>query len=346
MTAYASKAGPQRLTRWLLVLFVVGLCWRGYGDYNRTLKNDPSVWTTVLQGTASAPEQYRVGVVFTADWITRHLPLRLSAAFAILDLLGSLLAVWLLYALLERSRVYRSASLPLQWFGSAAFLALTMYFLGWNDWFWRVSTLPTVGLVALMLWLWTPQSAGRSSMVRGPLVAAAFFAVCLAQATIRADVALLVCLGVVAVGMARHDPQLALPRRAAVAVGMITAAVVSGVQLYLMRVRYPHAGYGDVPVFMLAHDYHRWADWVACVIFLAPFVWAVVQTVQQRWAGEGADAAFLAGSLGYAALWLVLGRLEEVRIFLPFALALTPLTVELAMRRLQPDFAAKPGVEA
>jgi len=346
MTAYASKSGPQRLTRCLLVLFVTGLCWRGYGNYNQMLKSDPSVWITVLQGTASAPEQYRVGVVFTADWMTRHLPLRLSAAFGVLDLLGSLLAVWLLYALLERSRVYRAASLPLQWFGSAAFLALTVYFLDWTDWYWRVSTLPTVGLVAVMLWLWTLPSASRSSRVRGALVAGAFFAVCLAQATVRADVALLVCLGVVAVCVARRDPQLALPRWAALAVGLITAAAVSGVQLYLMRVRYPQARYGDVPVFMLAHDYHRWADWVACVIFVAPFVWTVVQAVRQRRAGEGAHAAFLAGSLGYAVLWLVLGRQEEVRIFLPFALALTPLTVELAMRRLQPVFAVKSGAEA
>jgi hypothetical protein len=31
------------------------------------------------------------------------------------------------------------------------------------------------------------------------------------------------------------------------------------------------------------------------------------------------------------------GRIKEVRIFLPFALALAPLTVELAMQRFLPD---------
>jgi hypothetical protein len=346
MTAYASKNGPQRHTRCLLALFVTGLCWQGYGYYNRTLKSDPSVWTSVLQGTASAPEQYRVGVVFTANWMSQHLPLRLSAAFTVLDLVGSLLAVWLLYGLLERSRVYRSASPPLQWFGSAAFLALIFYFLDWNDWYRRVSTLPTVGLVALMLWLWTPPSAGWSSRVRAGWVALAFFVVCMAQALVRADVALLVCLGVVAVCLVRRDPRLALPRWAAMALGLTTAAAVSCVQVYLMRVRYPQASYGDVPVFMLPHDYHRWADWIAFVIFLAPFVWAVVEAARQRWAGEGANVAFLAGALGYAVLWLVLGRLEEVRIFLPFALALTPLTIQLAIRRYHADSAVKPAAEA
>lgn len=346
MTATASNTGPQRLTRWLLVLFVTGRCWRNYGSYNGTLKTDPGVWTTVLHGTAAAPEQYRVGVVFTADWMSRHLPLRLSAAFSVLDLLGSLLAVLLLYALLRRSRVYRSASLPLQWFGSAAFVALTLYLLDWSDWYWRVSTLPTAGLVALMLWLWTPPSRRGSSGVRAGLVALAFFAVCMAQAMVRADVALLVSLGVVAVCLARRDPQLALPRWAALAVGLTTAAAVSAAQIYLMRVRYPHAGYGDVPVFMLPHDYHSWTNWVSCLIYIAPFVWTVVQAARQRWACDGADAAFLAGALGYAVLWLVLGRLEEVRIFLPFALAITPLTVQLAMRGLEPVSAVKPVAEA
>jgi hypothetical protein len=36
--------------------------------------------------------------------------------------------------------------------------------------------------------------------------------------------------------------------------------------------------------------------------------------------------------------WLVLGKLDEERIFIPFAMALIPLTVELAMRRIGRPF--------
>jgi hypothetical protein len=32
-------------------------------------------------------------------------------------------------------------------------------------------------------------------------------------------------------------------------------------------------------------------------------------------------------------MWVVVGKIAEVRIFLPFALALAPLTAELAMQR-------------
>jgi hypothetical protein len=36
-------------------------------------------------------------------------------------------------------------------------------------------------------------------------------------------------------------------------------------------------------------------------------------------------------------MWVTVGRIREVRIFLPFALALAPLTVELAMQRFLPE---------
>ena len=36
----------------------------------------------------------------------------------------------------------------------------------------------------------------------------------------------------------------------------------------------------------------------------------------------------------FVCLWCVLGKIDEVRIFLPFAFALAPATVEAAMVRL------------
>jgi hypothetical protein len=338
MTGQANRVSPQRLTRWLLVLFLVGLCSRGYGFYNQTLKSDPGVWTSVLNGTADAPEQYRVGVVFAANWMTHLLPLRLSQAFGILDLLGSVVAVLLLYSLLLRSREYRHALVALQWFGSAAFVALVFYLLDWSDWYRRVSTLPTACLVALMVWLWTPPPEGAAPRSRW-LTAVGFFTVAIAQAYVRADVALLVCLGILIAGLLPIGSRLSLPRGIAIPLSLVTAAAVLAVQIYLMRARYPHATYGGVPVFMLAHDYWRVTDWASCLIFLAPFLWTLTQAMRQRWAGDGAGAAFLIAATGYACLWITFGRLDEVRIFLPFALALTPLIVETLLRRL----AAIPG---
>jgi hypothetical protein len=44
----------------------------------------------------------------------------------------------------------------------------------------------------------------------------------------------------------------------------------------------------------------------------------------------------LAAAIIFMGMWVVVGRIKEVRIFLPFALALAPLTAELAMQRFLP----------
>jgi hypothetical protein len=343
MTGFAKQISPRRFTWVLSVAFLVGLCSRGYGNYNQTLKSAPEVWTKVLAGTADAPEQYRVGVIFAADWMTRVLPLRLSQAFGILDLLGSVIAVLLLYELLRRSRAFQAASLPLQWFGSAAFLMLTFYLLDWSDWYQRVTTLPTACLVALMLWLWTPSPA-HSKRLPHWLVAVGFFAIAVAQAFVRADIALVICLGVWIVSLARSSPHLSLPRGLAIFVSFVTAVAVAAVQIYLMRVRYAHATYGDTRVFMLAADFWRIPEWISFFIFVTPFLWTLAQAFRLRSTLGGANAAFLLAATGYVFLWITLGRLDEVRIFLPLAWALTPLTVELAMRNVAQNTAGPPGL--
>ena len=330
MTGFAKQISPQRFTWVLSVAFLVGLCSRGYGNYNQTLKSAPEIWTKVLAGTADAPEQYRVGVIFAASWMTRLFPLRLSQAFGILDLFGSEVAVLLLYDLLRRSRAFRTASLPLQWFGSAAFLALTFYFLDWTDWYQRVTTLPTACLVAIMLWLWSPSPADSKPLPRW-LVAVGFFAVAVAQAFVRADVALAICLGVWIISLTRRTPHLSLPRGFAISVSLATAVAVAAVQIYLMCVRYPHATYGGTRIFMLAADFWRIPEWISFLIFVTPFLWTLSQAFRLRSTLGGANAGFLLAATGYVFLWITLGRLDEVRIFLPFAWALAPLTVEFAM---------------
>ena len=47
--------------------------------------------------------------------------------------------------------------------------------------------------------------------------------------------------------------------------------------------------------------------------------------------GTAAGAAMLAGAAIYAVLWVTIGKIDEVRIFLPLALGLAPLTAEMAM---------------
>jgi hypothetical protein len=289
-----------------------------------------SDWSGVLQGTAAAPEQYRIGVVLTADWLARLLHMKLSQSFGVLDLVGSLVCALLLYQVLERKEIYSTAPLLLQWFGSAGFLALTIYYIDWSSWYQKVATLPTAGGVALMVWLWTPQ-AERASTAKQYAIATAFFVLAVAQAFVRADVMLMICAGIFVASLFRWSPNLSVGRPLALAVSALAAIAVLATQFYLMKIRYPHATYEGVPVFMLKHDFKRLNEWATWYIFLAPFLWTAGRTFRRRFHVEGAGAAFLVGGLGYILVWLVLGRLDEVRIFIPMAMASVPLTIELAM---------------
>jgi hypothetical protein len=318
------------MARAMLSLFLLGLCSRAYGDYNQALKSGFSGWMDVVHGRANAPEQYRVGVVMTADWMQRHLHLRMSLGFGLMDLGSSLLAVFLLTGMAERLEVYRRGSATLRWFGMAGFVALTVYALDWASWYQRVTTLPTAGLTALLVWLLSP-SAGVEQRAR--LRVAAFLAAVALLAFIRADIAVVLCLGTAAASRMRRSATPPMGRSGALWMGVAGALLAAGIQVYLMKMRYPQASYAGVPVFMLAHDWLR-PEWMALAIFVAPFAWTVVRALRTRYAGEGAGATLLLAGVAYLGLWVTMGRLDEVRIFLPMALAVTPVTVEMAMLRV------------
>ena len=332
----AWRGPPEAATQALLVLYLAGVCARGYGFYNQTLKATPQLWMDVVRGTANAPEQYRVGVARAAFWMTQHTfpGLRLSQVFGVFDLVGSVAGVLALYAVLRGSATYRQASSALRWFGSACFAALTFYFVDWSGWYQKATTFPTVFFVAMMVWLWSPRGSERLPRW---LNAVALLALVILQSFVRADIALVFCLGVL-LGSALRRSELSLPRGAAMAVSAAGVVLAAGVQLYLVQVAYPNASYAGVPVFMLRHDWWRLPMWAGCLIFLAPVLWTMVQAARRRDARwqreplEGAGAAMLLAGAGYAVLWIALGRLDEARIFLPMALAIVPTTVELAMR--------------
>jgi hypothetical protein len=317
----------------LLSLFLAGTCLRGAGFYSVAERTAPWVWTSVLRGRANAPEQYRIGVVLLADQMARHLPhVTLARAFGILDLLASFGAVFLLYALFLRSDTYRSAAVTERWFGSAAFASLVLYLVDWSNWFQKVSTLPSAFLVAAILWLWTPSNRNARQV---PLLrAAGILVVVLMLSFVRADLALLVCLGFLTGSLLFRHSAMAIPRATTILISLLGALLASGIQLYLVKVRYPSANYAGLHMFMLPHDWRKPFMWVMTFIFIAPLLWTATETIRQRNFGHGSSGALMLGALGYAALWFAMGRLDEVRIFLPMALATVPLTVETLIRRI------------
>jgi len=323
-------ATPQRMARLMLAISVLSVCFLDFGAYRQVHLASPNAWMDIIRGTADAPQQYRVGVVGTAFWLSQHLALGMHYCLTLLDTASLLIAVMSLLRILERTEVYRDSRVELQWFGAAAFVVLVQYYLAWLFYLQRPETLPTAMLIALTLWLW--QLDPVTGMRRGAIVVG-LLGLALLQSLVRADIACLLNLGIFVATLTPLGKKLSLPRALAAATSLAAALAAGGVQLYLARVAYPDATYGRVKMWQLRPNLIHATRWPPFILFMLPVVWTIGQVVRRRFAGDAPGVALLAGAVAYAALWVTIGKIDEVRIFLPFALALAPLTVEMAVLR-------------
>jgi hypothetical protein len=319
----------------LLLAAVLGICNQNYWLYSNIDHYWPKDWLPFIQGIGLAPEQYRVGVKLAAWWLVQHFGWGFRHGFTLMDVVSSLTAIFLLYDLLQGKKLVRSANMGLQWFASAAFVMLVCFYLAWVGFFIRPETLPSAGLAAVMFWLWSRRDVATRSRLRQAWLICGLIGASALQAWIRADVACLMNAGMLLICFTRFGSGLSLPKRTAVLTSSAAIAVAGLTQLYIMRVKYPHATYGPIPIVMARHDLSQPLTFLPFLLFIVPVAWTGVQFWRQRADEDGASAGLVAGSGLYLILWAVLGKLDEVRIFIPFALALAPLTVELAIRRIR-----------
>ncbi len=249
-----------------------------------------------------------------------------------------LFAVFVLFLVLRRSKVYRKAGPSAQWFGAASFLVLMQFYLAWVIWYQRPETLPTAAILALtLLLLAVPLRGGAVTAVAGFLVLAAM------QGSVRADVGFALHVGILLVCMTPLGRGFALPRSAQAVTSFMALLLVVGIQFWLMRVAFPHASYGSTPVFQLVLNLLSMAGWIPFLLFMGPFAWAMWMVLRRRSTAESAGVAMLTGALIFLGMWVTVGRIEEVRIFLPFALALVPLTIEIALQQFLPTIETQSG---
>jgi hypothetical protein len=333
---------PQRVARLLLAFVVCSTIFADYWEYSKSYHSDPNIWMDVIHGTSGAPQQYRIGVARTADLLRRHGHMGLRHAFTLIDLFCAMAAVYLLFSLFEQTPVYRAADQVTRWFGAAAFLFLVQYYFAWITWYQRPETMASAAVLALTLWLLSsrlpiPRAASIVVTSAAMLVLAAM------QGFIRADVAVAAHLGILGVCMTRAGNGFSMPRVAQAATSMLAALIAGGIQYYLMHVVYPGATYGGSPVWEALLNVTDRLRLVPFVLFMLPWAWVATTLLRRRSTVEAPALAMMAGSAIYLALWWMLGKIDEVRIFMPYALALIPLTCVCAMQqvRLQANGADK-----
>ena len=153
-------------------------------------------------------------------------------------------------------------------------------------------------------------------------------------ALLRADLACVFNVGMLLAVAAGRGEGLSLRRGWALAAAVAGALVAVDVQAWMMRVAYPLASYGAVKLWQLRPNFVHASRWPPFVVFLLPLAWMGWQVWQRRFAGDAAGVAALLAGLVYLGVWMTVGKIDEVRIFLPVAFALIPLTAEMAMLRI------------
>jgi hypothetical protein len=322
------KQGPKKVVSVLLCLIVLSAGFLDYVSYSQAFHTEPGIWMDVVGGTANAPNQYRIGVIDTAYFLAQHTHLALRYMLTVVDVIAGLVAVFALFLVLRRSAVYCEAGPAGQWFGAAGFLVLVQFYLAWLLWYQRPETLPTTAILALALLLLAVPLRGGTAVI-GFLVLAGV------QGFVRADVGFALHVGILLVCLTPLGRGFALPRELQVGTSVVSLLMVAGIQYWLMRRMFPLATYGSTAVFQLLLNLSSAVSWIPFVLFMGPFAWTVWMV--RRYRVGAAGMGVLAGALIFLGMWLVVGRVKEVRIFLPFGLVLAPLAVELAMQRFLPD---------
>jgi len=335
MTNRTQTAGPETTARTLLAVMMAGVCYLDFFAYRAQGWADPAMLPTLtarLRGVADAPDQYRLGVLWLAQWVAVHLHVAMTMSLAVMDGVCGIVAVLLLFQVLERTEVYSQAGAVEQWFGAAAFVLLMLWWLLWLLWLQKPETLPAAAVVAMMLRLWQPAPMPQKRDTGRPVL---ILLLSVVLATFRADVACLLNVGVLGYVLVRRESRLALRFPAAVTVSLSGAVMAGAMQLWLAKIAYPQAGYGLVKFWQLWPNVKHGTRWPPFVVFMLPLMWMMVQVWRRRFASDAAGLAMLCGAVVYAGLWVSIGKIDEVRVFLPFALALGPLVVEMAMLRVR-----------
>ena len=274
-------SSPSKVARLLLALVVCSTIFADYWEYSKEYHGNPAIWTDVLQGTAAAPQQYRIGVPKIAELLRRFTHIGLRHGFTLVDFLSALLAAYLLYALFERSVTYRGAAEAARWFGAAGFLFLLQFYLAWITWYQRPETLASTAVLALTLWLvMVPLPlrgpVSRAASVLGMLVLASV------QGFVRPDVIFALHVGVFMTCLNRDAEGFVLPRMLQAGTSVAAVLITGAVQFYLMHVVYPQATYRDTPVFELRQNLTHLVGIVPFVLFMVPWGWLVTQLAGKR----------------------------------------------------------------
>jgi hypothetical protein len=320
-------AALRRFLGWAVFLITSGYTFLDYWNYSRTFhEGGIGEWQAILAGTFYEPAQYRIGVVHVADLLARLTHTHLRHTFAALDFVCLGISLALLLWLLGRAEIFRSATRIGQWLQASLALGCFVLYLLWSFWFQKPETYPT--LLLLVLSAVATHSRHRVAAVLALIVLAAV------GATVRADAMIAFHAGFLAACLLPQSRSLPLGRATQIVASALSIAAAGIVEYIIMYRMYPNAPRG-IAAFQLFNNLRFWMGYLALAFSLFPW-WITLRLAMRRWRVlDGWAVALLLGSIAHFALFYIFGVSWEVRVFLPFAMTLVPLTVTLAYASIE-----------
>jgi hypothetical protein len=336
-TEEAQPASPidpalRRFLGWAVLLISGGYTFLDYWNYSRTFYEGGGEWEALLAGRSFAPAQYRIGVVRTADLLARLTHTHLRHMFAVIDFVSLEVGLMVLLWLLMRSETFRSANRIAQWLQASLALGCFLLYLLWSFWFQKPETQPTMLLLVL-------SAAAAAERRRRGLAAVLLIALAAIGATVRADAVIAFHLGFLVAYLLPHRESLPLGRKAQLLASGLSVVAAGYVQAAIMHI-YPHAP-RQIAAFQLFGNLKTWLNYPLLAAALFPW-WITLALAVRRWrALDGWMVGLLLGSVAHFLFYYTFGIAWEVRIFLPFAMTVAPITVMLAYCAIERD--AQPG---
>ncbi len=318
----------QRFSTILILLFAASAAFLGYRSYNADVIAHPLNYPILLSGQGPAPAQYRVGVVFAAQALHRLTHIPLHAYLACFDFVFAAGAAFLLRSVLVATASFQQAGHSGRLVRLVLLALFFSFYLNWSAYYQRPETFACTFFVACSLYVLT--------RTRPPaLTVSILLLLSLLQGFVRADVAILFYLGVFLRAGFVGSRGFSLPRTALLLTSFFAFLLPTAILYILIHVIFPHATYGDTKVVQLLLNL-RPQMLFPFALFMVPTLYTYSRALRHRSALSGPFSALLLASLFYLGSWAILGRLEEVRIFVPFAFALIPLTIHFLIADVEP----------
>jgi hypothetical protein len=285
-----------------------------------------------------APNQYRVGVPWLAKAIARPLGIaKLYVVYTVFDFACALAAGWLCYLGLLRSAFFAALPEDRRPLAVVALLAAFAWPLAWVVPWQRPETLPSA-LYLLATLAMLDRLRPRPGYPPRTLWIAAIAAATLCQSSVRTDIPTVLGAAVLLLPLLSGPAsrQLFGSRKLCLATGALIAGIAVSAQLCLQKIVFPHALYPpDTPVLELAANLAP-RRLIAFTIAMLPWAIVVALALRLRPRLEPLDwLPILAGSL-YLPLWWTVGVVGEVRLFVPFLLAMVVVAAKILVLLTEP----------